>query len=190
MMKEAVTRITGNIMNDTTTNLDHFAYSSTTRRHAAELRGTRRAIVIAILSATAFAGSALYSVSQSMAGQNADGVYTMAYADPAPERFGIDPAAEAYAEEEHELNDAWMGMTVVSADGVALGYVTDAFVNEDGSIDEIVVEPGDRKGPLDSAVYVPARFAELGATQVSLTVDSKVAAGVFAPAYELAFNTK
>ena len=70
----------------------------------------------------------------------------MAYANFDADRFGgvLD---DVYPDVEHEMNDAWMGMNVVSADGVILGYVTDAFVNEDGSIDELVIEPSGDEQP-------------------------------------------
>lgn len=103
--------------------------------------------------------------------------YVMAYADPAPEgfdsRFGEDvaPEPEYFShEEEHELNDAWLGMSVVSQEGVNIGYVTDAFIDEQGFLDELVVIPAGSNEILAEPVYVPARFAKLGNTAVNLTL--------------------
>ncbi|WP_421857657.1 PRC-barrel domain-containing protein [Oricola sp.] len=101
--------------------------------------------------------------------------YMTAYSDPMPERFGMmlredfAPQPEFDFEGEHESNDAWLGMSVVSEEGVYLGYVTDAYIDEDGTLDELLLEPaGD--GVLHDAVYVPARFAKLGANAVQLTL--------------------
>ncbi|TCD15302.1 PRC-barrel domain-containing protein [Oricola cellulosilytica] len=103
--------------------------------------------------------------------------YVMAYADPSPERFdgrfggSAAPEQEYFShEEEHELNDAWLGMTVVSQEGVNIGYVTDAFLDEQGLVESLVVIPGDSNAILGEPVYVPARFAKLGNTAVNLTL--------------------
>ncbi len=96
----------------------------------------------------------------------------LAYAAPTPERFGevfVSHAAvtAAPATDGHPLNDAWMGMTVVTADGRIAGYVSDAFLHPDGSIADIVVTPADA-AELAHPVYVPARFALLEAGHVSV----------------------
>ena len=81
-------------------------------------------------------------------------------------------------------------MNVVSADGVALGYVTDAFVNADGSIDELVIDPAGEDSPLITAVYLPARYATLDASQVTLSLGATLAVATMVPASDLAFNAE
>jgi hypothetical protein len=95
---------------------------------------------------------------------------TLAYADPSPERFG-DGLDEIFPEiDEHELNDAWMGMTVVSQEGTVIGYVTDAFIDETGDLLELIVMPGGDDPKLVEPVFVPARFAKLKSSAVDLTL--------------------
>lgn len=97
----------------------------------------------------------------------------LAYAPPAPERFeAFQPFLDemTFEDEGHPMNDALMGMSVTTADGKTAGYVTDAYVNEDGTIDEIVVTLGDEGATgFVQAVYVPSRYVLLG--EMTVTVD-------------------
>jgi len=183
VVKEAVTGITGETMTNTEHTFGSFTFETATRRNAAEARGMRRALALAIISATVFAGTALFSASQPSAGP-IEGAYEVAYANLDADRFGgvLDGV---YPEVEHEMNDAWMGMNVVSADGVTLGYVTDAFVNEDGSIDELVIEPSGDNSPLFAPVYLPLRYASLDDNQVTLSLGSARAVATLVPATDL-----
>ena len=160
-----------------------FAYDAASVRSATETRGMRRALVLAIVSATVFAGTALFSVSQPSAGPFGE-AYEVAYADLDTQRFG-DVMDGVYPEIEHELNDAWMGMSVYSADGVNLGYVTDAYVNEDGSIDELVIEPAGVPSPFYAPVSLPTRYASLGADRVTLSLSTARAVATLVPAPDL-----
>jgi len=157
----------------------------------ADARELRHALVLTIVAATAFALTALIGAGTASAMQlNAAAEKSprvLFYAQPTPERFGFVREEEAAygGDIDHELNDAWMGMSVISADGVNVGYVTDAFVNPDGSIDEIVIAPsGEAKGP-SQPVYVPTRYAELGAQVVQVTLDARTIAQL-EPATDLA----
>ncbi|WP_193176437.1 PRC-barrel domain-containing protein [Oricola nitratireducens] len=156
---------------------------------AAEARGLRHALVLTIMAATVFAGLALFAAQQPRAMQlNAtagEADIALAYAEPVPERFGGALDGVFSRDQEHELNDAWMGMTAVSSDGVVLGYVTDAFINEDGSVDEIVIAPAGDGGALSTAVYVPASYAELGGESVHVALDARAVARL-EPATDLA----
>lgn len=147
-----------------------------------------RALWMTIVAATLFAGTALFSAGHASAMQlnagTGDAPWVMAYAEPLPERFGMTDGIYT-AEQDHELNDAWMGMTAISADGVVLGYITDAFVNPDGSIDEIVIAPAGN-GVLATAVYVPADAALLTAQDVKIALDARAVA-MLEPATDLAF---
>jgi hypothetical protein len=157
-------------------------------RRNAEARGLRRALALAILAATVFAGSALIGAAKPAAmqlgGADAKGARVLAYAEPLPERFGAFDSMFA-GEDEHELNDAWMGMTAVSSDGAILGYVTDAFIGEDGEIDELVITPAQGDGPLKTPVYLPAQLAELGDAAVRIAIDARAVAQL-EPAKDLA----
>ncbi len=183
VVKEAVTGITGETMTNTDHTFGSFTFETATRRNAAEARGMRRALALAIVSAIVFAGTALISASQPSAGP-IEGAYEVAYANLDADRFG-GVFDDVYPEVEHEMNDAWMGMNVVSADGVILGYVTDAFVNEDGSIDELVIEPSGDASPLFAPVYLPLRYASLDAGQVTLSLGSTRAVATLVPATDL-----
>jgi hypothetical protein len=154
----------------------------------AEAHDLRHALLLTIVAATAFAVAALFGAGLAAAMQlNAaaeKAPRVLAYAEPMPERFGAFDALRSH-DGEHELNDAWMGMTVVSADGVVLGYVVDAFIDADGSLDEIVIEPAGTEGAPETPVYVPAQFAELGAQTVQVHLDARTVAQL-EPATDLA----
>lgn len=151
----------------------------------------------AIAGATlAIATLAVPAVAMQLDGKQDKPALVNSYAAPAPERFDLlqtitakDPSVAAYpdvnsypeeeglysSEEGHVLNDAWLGMTVVSQEGINLGYVTDAFIDENGDLDELVVIPADADSDvLATPVFVPARFAKLGgnAVNVNLTIDA------------------
>ncbi|QKV17139.1 hypothetical protein [Oricola thermophila] len=154
----------------------------------AEARDLRHALFLTVLAATMVAIAALAGAGKAAAmqlnGAAAKAPRVLAYAEPMPQRFGH--AAEILLhDEEHELNDAWMGMTAVSADGVVLGYVSDAFVAGDGSLVELVIEPSGEAGAPATAVHLPAQFAELGALAVAVSLDAGAVA-LLEPATELA----
>lgn len=184
MIKEAVTGFTDTIMTNTRDTFGPFAYTSASRRSAAEAKGMRRALALAIISATVFAGTALVSAGQPSAGQ-IEGAYEVAYADLKTDRFG-GVMDGVYPEAEHEMNDAWMGMSVFSADGVNLGYVSDAFIDEDGVLDELVVEPAGDDSPLFAPVTVPARYASLDLDRVTLSLGTTRAVATLVPTTDLA----
>ena len=82
--------------------------------------------------------------------------------------------ATAEGEWEHELNDAWLGMTVLSADGATLGYVVDAVIGGNGELDELALETaaaGEKILGPNAEVFLPGRLATLGEEFVSLTID-------------------
>lgn len=148
----------------------------------------RHALFLTIVAATAFALAALAGVSSPAAmqlnGEAGKSPRVLAYADPMPERFGL--YEEEYAGNDgHELNDAWMGMTAVSSDGVVLGYVTDAFIDHDGSLIELVIAPSGERNAPSTPVYLPAQFARLGGEAVQITLDARAVAQL-EPATDLA----
>lgn len=70
---------------------------------------------------------------------------------------------------EHPLNDAWLGMPVVTPSGLDVGYVVDAPVNAYGEIVQLVIDTGnaDIYG-LDREITVSASQAELSDTHVEI----------------------
>ncbi|MFZ2099151.1 MAG: hypothetical protein WAU86_01140 [Oricola sp.] len=153
---------------------------------AAEARGLRRLVAVALIAATAFAGSALFAAGKPAAMQlnaaPADISYVLAYAEPLPERFGdVMDGVFAQEDDEHELNDAWMGMSVISKDGVMLGYISDASIDEDGMIDEIIVTPAGEDSPLFSSVALPLRYAELERDDVAISLTATQAVATLVP---------
>lgn len=175
-------------MTDTNTTFGTFTYESATRRSAAEARGLRRAVALAAAAATLFAATALFSATQPTAmplEAEADGSYLVAYAEPEQNRFGV--LDGVFGDDNHEMNDAWMGMEVISADGIMLGYVSDAFVNPDGSVDELVITPSGEDSPFFAPVYLPARYAELGLDAVRISLGATRAVATLTPADDLAY---
>ena len=96
----------------------------------------------------------------------------LAYAEPMPARFG-DPFAgqsrlEGPAREDaHPLNDAWMGLTAITADGYVAGYVSDAFVEADGTVSELVITPA-TPDTMPYPVFVAVHRARPGIHDVML----------------------
>ena len=91
----------------------------------------------------------------------------LAYSDAGfVERHG-DPFGDVFLDE-HELNDAWMGMEVLTADDKIVGYITDAILDVNGDVDVVVVTPTE-DSELRQAVVVGANFVILEAK--SVTVD-------------------
>lgn len=175
---------TGTLMTDKDTKFDIDRISAFEDERREAERGTRRALILSLIAATAFAASALVAVGRPAAMQlhaaPAEAAVSLAYAAPLPERFGAFDSVFA-GEEEHALNDAWLGMTVVSRDGVTLGYVADAIISEDGLSDELVIVPADG-GPLAAPVSSPIDLAELGAQNVRLSLSATEAVVRLAPA--------
>lgn len=92
----------------------------------------------------------------------------MAYADPNfAARFGNAPDVQESAD--HELNDAWLGMTVVATNGEKLGYVIDAIIGVDGQVTDLVITDDPNS---EIEVFVPARLATLTDTNVNIALSS------------------
>lgn len=92
----------------------------------------------------------------------------MAYADPNFDaRFGNTPETRESAD--HELNDAWLGMTVKSENGDNLGYVVDALIGPDGEVTDLVITDDPNS---EVEIFVPARLATLTDTEVNLALDA------------------
>lgn len=80
---------------------------------------------------------------------------------PLFERFDL-------TQEEHELNDAWLGMFVKSNNGDVVGSVAYAFLDADGNISELLVELS--ASQLQYAVFVDGNNAQLNELDVTLNL--------------------
>lgn len=69
-------------------------------------------------------------------------------------------------EDMHELNDAWLGMPAFSNDGKIIGFIEDAYLDEDDEITELLVSINDQK----IAVYVDGTRATLTDTKVAIAL--------------------
>lgn len=69
-------------------------------------------------------------------------------------------------EEEHELNDSWLGMFVKSSNGTIVGTIAYAFLDADGEISELLVELS--ASNLDYAVFVDGDNARLNELDVKI----------------------
>ncbi len=58
---------------------------------------------------------------------------------------------------EHELNDAWLGMPAYSNEGTIIGYIEDAFIDDEGYVTEIIVGLNENQG----IVEINGEYAEL-----------------------------
>ena len=70
----------------------------------------------------------------------------------------------------HELNDAWLGMPVRDAQGEVIGFVEDAFLDNEGYLTELLVSLNGS----GVAVYVDQSHVEY--TEVSVLIDLPVKA--------------
>ncbi len=90
--------------------------------------------------------------------------HTFAYA---PSGDGMDYIEEY---EEHEMNDAWLGMPAFSSNGEMIGVIIDAFLNDQGDVNEVMVE---LNSEMDSkTIYVEAKLVTLDEMQVSINLDT------------------
>lgn len=79
--------------------------------------------------------------------------------------------------EEHPLNDAWMGMTVKTADGEVAGYVSDAVMAANGEIDTLFITPGG-EGGLNEEIVIDARNVQLNDWNVTTSLTLRALAGL------------
>ncbi|WP_075995329.1 PRC-barrel domain-containing protein [Salaquimonas pukyongi] len=94
----------------------------------------------------------------------------------APQSAPLDNRFEQFEdfEEEHELNDAWLGMPVHSAEGELVGFVEDAYLDENGDVEELLVGLSDQ----NYAVYIDAKNTSLTESEVAVSLSSNAIAGL------------
>lgn len=73
-------------------------------------------------------------------------------------------------QEEHELNDAWLGMFVKARNGTIVGSVAHAFLDADGEVSELLVELS--ASQLEYAVFVEVNKAQLNELDVTLNLSA------------------
>jgi sporulation protein YlmC with PRC-barrel domain len=97
----------------------------------------------------------------------------MAYA---PQNAPLDDRFDQFESEEelHELNDAWLGMPAYSSDGKQIGFVEDAYLDDEGYVSELLVSIKGKR----FAVYVDGKYAELTDTQVGIDLPATAIAGL------------
>lgn len=97
----------------------------------------------------------------------------LAYAPPMQEEADDEIETGEY---EHELNDAWLGMPVMSKDGRIVGSVIDAWIGEDGEVEELLVGLTQNAG--GHAVYVDGTHALLGETEIRVALTASAIAAL------------
>lgn len=71
------------------------------------------------------------------------------------------PVSSVEIDEPHPLNDAWLGLTVVSAVGEKIGYVVDAPFDETGRVDFVLINQfPDDQDENDNFLVVDGAFAK------------------------------
>lgn len=112
---------------------------------------------------TVFAASAIMSVTtSSFAADDSETLARMEALSYAPktnfneDRFSqFDLETEEYAE--HELNDSWLGMPAYLSDGTLIGYIEDAYLDDEGYAEEIIVGLNNDEG----IVEIQGKFASI-----------------------------
>ena len=104
-------------------------------------------------------------------------VHTFAYA-PTNDGMGEYNFDMEYGEEyeEHEMNDAWLGMPAFSNSGEMIGVIIDAFLNDQGDVNEVMVELNSSMS--SKTIYIEARLVSLNETQVSIDLDTTTIANL------------
>lgn len=69
---------------------------------------------------------------------------------------------------EHELNDAWLGMPAYASDGENIGFIQDAYLDEDGYVTEIIVGLHESQG----VVEIKGEYAELTEEKVQFELST------------------
>ncbi len=94
----------------------------------------------------------------------------------APQDNPSDHRFDQFESEEdlHELNDAWLGMPVVSEDGETIGFVEDAYLDDNGEVSELLISLTDRK----IAVYVEGEMATLFDAEVAVSMSTDAIASL------------
>lgn len=82
--------------------------------------------------------------------------------------------------EEHPLNDAWMGMSVKTADGEIAGYVSDAVMAPNGEIETLFITPGG-EGRLNEEIVIDARNVQLNEWNVTTSYTLRALASLQTP---------
>lgn len=75
-----------------------------------------------------------------------------------------------FTEEEHEMNDAWLGMFVKSSNGTIVGTIAYAFLDTDGEINELLVELS--ASNLNYAVFVDVDKVRLNELDVKIDLSA------------------
>lgn len=114
------------------------------------------------------------------------GSISLANADDLSNAYAVE-GESAYSEsfdeamiEEHPLNDAWMGMTVKTADNQVAGYVSDAVMAPNGEIETLFVTPGD-EGHLNEEIVIDARNVQLNEWNVTTSYTLRALASLQTP---------
>lgn len=94
----------------------------------------------------------------------------------APQNAPLDEPFNQFESEEelHELNDAWLGMPAFSKEGKQIGFIEDAFLDDNGDVSELLVSIEGKS----FAVYVDGKYAELTDTEVGIDLPATTIAGL------------
>ena len=129
--------------------------------------------ILAIAAIAFAAGSANVSAANFNQTKLTNAAIELAYA---PQDPIIDNRFEQFESEVdmHELNDAWLGMPVVSEDGETIGFVEDAYLDINGEVEELLISISNQK----IAVYVEGKFVTLFDAEVAISLSTQTIAGL------------
>lgn len=129
--------------------------------------------ILAIAAIAFTAGSVNVAAADNTQTKSFGTSFQLAYA---PQEDMLDNRFEQFEIEEdmHELNDAWLGMPVVSEDGETIGFVEDAYLDMNGDVDELLVSISDKK----IAVYVKGSYVTLFEAEVGISLSTRAIANL------------
>lgn len=131
------------------------------------LKAFKQKISLAIFLSATLAGSFAFAADVSEAEARMEALSYAPQGSNLDERFSQFEFEESeYAE--HELNDSWLGMPAYSSNGERIGYIQDAYLDEDGYVTEIIVGLHESQG----IVEIKGEYAELTEEKVQFELST------------------
>lgn len=131
------------------------------------LKAFTQKVSLAIFLSATLAGSFAFATDISEAEARMEALSYAPQGSNLDERFSQFEFEESeYAE--HELNDSWLGMPAYSSNGERIGYIQDAYSDEDGYVTKIIVGLHDSQG----IVEIKGEYAELTEEKVQFELST------------------
>ena len=95
-------------------------------------------------------------------------------------QFNFDSEIANY-DDEHELNDAWLGISAYSNEGEYVGYIEDAILDHQGNVVELIIGSPES----NVSVQLEMKYAELEEDRVNLNLTENEFASILVNGVEV-----